>query len=532
MRNARFLAVGLMLALLAPFPGSAQESPTVLTSREFRCQNAFGRSLVDLGVASGACLAECETTPGRRCSSFSTDPITADCLARAQADAQIPVLRDCSGSDCPECYSGGNCSSYTSSAFSQVDSLVGEAVQTIYCDDSFSRDGLTRAEQQCQRGLSRASGRFIEALLRCTANCEKAVQRGTTGFSSCAAAFVDTPTFDPKAQRCFDRARATLLKSCEGHCQDPPDCFDLTCSQTVALLEQEAAALQPVTYCQEPGICGDGQVTGAEVCDYSASPTGCGRGEQCSFGCSECFPVCGDGIIVPPEVCDPNASPTTGCLPGYQCSGCDECLPICGDGVLVSGEFCDQSAPQNGCPTGQVCEFCDFCEIPCGNGQLDPGEVCDQSSVGTCELGTACDATCDACNPTQSATEDVPGCNGSAFDTWTFQVTSGQNVVVRLDTDGFNGLELFVDCNGFFFSALGNLQCSNGSFGCAGIAFITGSDASCSATVEPVFCESGTIDYRLDVSGTNLTLVTDDGNPASPSGAFVDAPRVEIRPGA
>jgi hypothetical protein len=50
--------------------------------------------------------------------------------------------------------------------------------------------------------------------------------------------------------------------------------------------------------------------------------------------------------------------------------------------------------------------------------------------------------------------------------------------------------------------------------------------------VEPIFCESGTIDYRLDVSGTNLTLVTDDGNPASPSGAFVDAPTGEARSGA
>jgi hypothetical protein len=495
MHNARFLAVWSMLALLAPVPGSAQESPATLTSREFRCQNAFGRSLVALSDGAGACLVECETTPGRRCSPFSTDAITADCLARAQADAQIPVLRDCSGSDCPECYSNGNCPSYTSSAFSQEASLVSQGIQTVYCDDSFSPDGLTRAEQQCQRGLTRAGGRFIEALLRCTANCEKSVQHGSTGFSSCEAAFVDTPTFDPKAQRCIDRARATFLKSCEGHCQDPPDCFDLTCSQTVALVEQEAAALQPATYCQEPGICGDGQVTGAEMCDYSASPSGCGRGEQCSFGC--------------------------------------QCFPVCGDGLLVSGEFCDQSAPQNGCPTGQVCEFCDFCEIPCGNGRLDPGEVCDQSSVGTCELGTACDATCDACNPTQSATEDVPGCNSSASDTWTFQVTSGQNVVVRLDTDGFNGLELFVSCsNGFFFSAFENLQCSNGSFGCAGTAFITDSDASCSVTVEPIFCESGTIDYRLDVSGTDLTLVTDDGNPASPSGAFVDAPTGEARSGA
>ena len=211
----------------------------------------------------------------------------------------------------------------------------------------------------------------------------------------------------PRLSDASTRARATFLKSCEGHCQDPPDCFDLTCPQTLTLVEQDAAALQPTTYCQEPGICGDGQVTGAEACDSSASPSGCRIGTQC-FGCSACSTVCGDGIVAPPEVCDPNANPT-GCAPGYQCSfGCGECFPVCGDGMLVPGELSDQSAPQNGCPTGQVCDqSCDFCEIPCGNGQLDTGEVCDRNSIGTCALGTACDVTCDACNPTVTGTEDL-----------------------------------------------------------------------------------------------------------------------------
>jgi hypothetical protein len=496
MQSARFLAVWSMLALLAPVPGSAQESPATLTSREFRCQNAFGRSLVALSDGAGACLVECETTPGRRCSAFSTDAITADCLARAQADAQIPVLRDCSGSDCPECYSNGNCPSYTSSVFSQEASLVAQGIQTIYCDDSFSRDGLTHAEQQCQRGLTRAGGRFIEALLRCTANCEKAVQRGTTGFSSCEAAFVDTPTFDPKAQRCIDRARKTFLKSCEGHCQDPPDCFDLTCPQTLTFVEQDAAALQPTTYCQEPGVCGDGQVTGAEVCDSSASPSGCNL--------------------------------------GYRCSGdCRSCIPVCEDGLLVSGETCDQSASPNGCLGDQVCQFCEFCVEPCGDGVLDPGEVCERNSVGTCALGTACDVTCDACNPTVTGTEDLPGCDFSDVDVWSFQVTAGQNVVVRGDTTDSSGVYLFGSCSdGTSFSGSQTVTCSNGFSPCAAAAFVVDSDASCSVTVEPYFCEFETTHYRLDVSGTDLTLVTDDGQPASPSGAFVDAPTGEGPSGA
>jgi hypothetical protein len=524
MRTAPVLTLWLVLGILAPSRTHAQETPTTLTRPEFQCQNAFGRSLVAMSNGTGACLAECRSSPGRRCELFFPDAITADCLSRAQSTAQIPLLRDCAGSDCPECYDGGDCSEYTISAFSQAATLVDEAIAQLYCDDSSSADGLTRAEQQCQRGLSRASGRFVEALLRCFANCEKTVQRGATGFSSCESAFLDTPTFDPRAQRCVDRARATLLTSCEGHCQDPPDCFGFSCPQAAVAVEAQTLGLQPATYCQEPGVCGDGQVTGPEVCDASAPVTGCSPGYQCS-GCRECVSICGDGRLVSGEVCDQSA-PVTGCDPGYQCFGCSECFPICGDERLVSGEVCDQSAPVSGCPSGQVCESCEFCEIPCGNGVIDPGETCDSSNVGSCPLGEACNATCSACNPTESATEDFPQCSFSDFDVWNFQIAAGQNVVVRVDTTDEAGFELFGSCsNGQSFSAFGNLTCSNSFFAeCAGTAFVAGSDANCSVTVEPFFCDQIPVHYRLDVSGTGLELVTDDGQPASPSGAFVDAP--------
>ena len=92
---------------------------------------------------------------------------------------------------------------------------------------------------------------------------------------------------------------------------------------------------------------------------------------------------------------------------------------------------------------------------------------------------------------------------------------------------------LFGSCSdGTSFSGFQTVTCSNGFSPCAAAAFVVDSDGSCSVTVEPYFCEFETTHYRLDVSGTDLTLVTDDGQPASPSGAFVDAPTGEGPSGA
>src|SRR5262249_9457190 len=330
---------------------------------------------------------------------------------------------------------GTNCPSYASSAFSQEAAVLSQAIATLYCDDASSADGLTRAEQSCQRGVARASGRFFGTLQRCFRNCQKAVQRGATGFSSCESAFVDTPTFDPRTQRCIDRARATLLEGCKDHCDDPPDCFPYSCSETVQLVETQALGAEPATYCSD-SICGDGVISGSELCDPFASPSGCGVGEYCGDNCTRCQAVCFDGVRAPSEVCDPTASPT-GCPAGQTCIGCFECVqtPVCGDGQLTFPEPCDPTAVPTGCFPGYSCvDNCGFCELTCGNGIVDPGEVCDPNVSTSCESGSTCSQTCDACIAVASATEDLTTCEPQVSDQWTFQVTAGQTVLVHADT--------------------------------------------------------------------------------------------------
>jgi hypothetical protein len=175
MKSATVVTLALILIFHGPPPARSQETPTSLTRGEYQCQNAFGRSLIALSNGTGACLAACRSTPGRRCSTSFPDPITRDCLDRARAAAEVRVLRQCAGADCPECYDGGDCSDYSQSAFSQTVFDVDSGLSTLFCDDSFSADGLTRAEQRCQQGLARAGGRFAESLEHCFDNCQQAV---------------------------------------------------------------------------------------------------------------------------------------------------------------------------------------------------------------------------------------------------------------------------------------------------------------------------------------------------------------------
>jgi hypothetical protein len=191
----------------------------------------------------------------------------------------------------------------------------------------------------------------------------------------------------------------------------------------------------------------------------------------------------------------------------------------------VPGEFCDQSATPNGCPAHSDCLSCDVCVPQCGNGFVDPDERCDRNAITSCPAGSACDATCTSCDPTESANGRLAPCQFFfPSDTWTFDVTAGQNVVVRADDTSVQpsaGLGFFGSCsNGLFFSGFGEFQCSGaGSFGtCPATAFLTPTDATCSVTLEPFFCSSSQTFYQLDVSGTGLQLVSS----SSPSGAFLE----------
>jgi hypothetical protein len=180
-------------------------------------------------------------------------------------------------------------------------------------------------------------------------------------------------------------------------------------------------------------LCGDGVITGAEVCDGSALD-----GETCqsqgldggNLGCnnncggfdeSNCTD-CGDGVIEGNEQCDFNNLGGETCqsqgFPGggtLQCTlGCvfdtGMCANnFCGDGIVNGQDECDCGNQGVNCTAAQLgnqsclslgydggalacnspnnCSYNENACYSCGDGQINPGEQCDGNNLGgeTCQ---------------------------------------------------------------------------------------------------------------------------------------------------
>lgn len=211
-------------------------------------------------------------------------------------------------------------------------------------------------------------------------------------------------------------------------------------------------------------LCGDGVVTGNEVCDVGAlegktcATQGFTGGDlACAVGCasyntSACT-LCGNGNVEGAEQCDGQNLAGATCISlGFSMGGALSCSPsctfntsncsnnTCGDGIINGADACDcGSSP--GCTASQLnnktcasfnspsgtpyaggtlgclsphnCSFDYSGCYYCGDGKVDPGEACDGTSLGgkTCvSLGfVSGNLTCNSnCQLNSSACVSVP----------------------------------------------------------------------------------------------------------------------------
>lgn len=191
-------------------------------------------------------------------------------------------------------------------------------------------------------------------------------------------------------------------------------------------------AYDPVATIPARPACGDGIISGSEVCDDTASPTGCPPNETC-VNCSSCqAPICGDCIDAGRTIyvggpgtkachvfdrdqancelawhCGGSGNPATCWYDtiGGSCNGCgprndgvnctNTCIPppVCGNGVVEAGEQCDDGNVTNGDGCDENCqiETVDGCDsptrIPAAGGTFNGTTSGFGVQAGTCPSG-------------------------------------------------------------------------------------------------------------------------------------------------
>jgi fibro-slime domain-containing protein len=181
--------------------------------------------------------------------------------------------------------------------------------------------------------------------------------------------------------------------------------------------------------CISTVVCGDGRISGNEVCDDRNTTDGDGCSADCSqvedgWSCTapghRCQPKCGDGLLTGLEECDDgNVTAGDGCSAvcrvevGWACSatGTDCHKTVCGDGTREGNESCDDGnlIPSDGCTPDckaePICTGTNGCTSPCGDGLKLPSEECDD---GNLKSGDGCSSDCKL-EPNWSCTQTVDG---------------------------------------------------------------------------------------------------------------------------
>ena len=136
------------------------------------------------------------------------------------------ILKVCAkptGTDCPECYSGGDCDAEASTRPADVGSGLDGFVPGIYCE----RATAMPQEQKCQYNVSKQLAKLVNEIQKCYAKCQSNAAKGLFPVSACQPPASDIPT-----DTCLLKAQAKSQSGIDKLCNDAevphsiPECDD------------------------------------------------------------------------------------------------------------------------------------------------------------------------------------------------------------------------------------------------------------------------------------------------------------------
>jgi hypothetical protein len=290
---ARVLIPAAVVVLFVS-PTPVRALPEALTKTEIGCQASVNKALPAYGKARTACVAGCQKkTP---LSSDCTVPFggkTLECVQKADAKLAAALAKKCTsdGSDddsCPECWEqlSGSCAAFGNAVTAKSIALTDDITSTVFCNDSGSPDGLSKAEAKCQKALVGGMAAFVAGATKCATACLKNERKGKTDGTCNPAGFLFL-SGDSKTVACLFKPFFKLTKAeekCSAPAGDAPECLtDL--SGLFSRVEDGLSKLGgDVNVC--PAECGDGFVQGLEQCDPPGNVGQCPGAAVCTSQCA------------------------------------------------------------------------------------------------------------------------------------------------------------------------------------------------------------------------------------------------------
>src|SRR5262245_40538463 len=202
-----------------------------LSKDEVKCQLGTSLATGKFVTDKAKCLTKCEqgVRKGQTSASDCVPPyagVTLACVQKAESKAQGLEQSKCA-KDCPECYTGGDCVADSQARTMGTETQVDLLRALVYCDDSGSGDGLTKAEAKCADTVAKTLSNFAKAKLKCLSKCRSDEDKLKVPVGSCTP-----PPSDPKASACVqkasDKAAFLIDKQCDPAVNpkaEAPECF-------------------------------------------------------------------------------------------------------------------------------------------------------------------------------------------------------------------------------------------------------------------------------------------------------------------
>jgi hypothetical protein len=234
MRHAVVLGVAtLVLSAAVPHTASAQPLEPDVTTEEYRCMSVASRASQRFVKNRFKCVTKCfqrywalQSVEAECVPPYAGE--TLACIAAADGvDARLTaaIVKKCDvarGKDCPECWSGGDCSASGEAGARPdvlgppIDALLGE----VFCE----RASAAQDERDCQLKTSKYLAKLVRNVGRCADVCAAQARAGAVDFAQCLDA--SSPTMGVCLAALRARPVAAIYAACEDKFADPDGCGD------------------------------------------------------------------------------------------------------------------------------------------------------------------------------------------------------------------------------------------------------------------------------------------------------------------